>query len=128
MKRILIFVLILLLVCIYLINGELNAFSRTSYRQLSMRLPSYFSISDSQISKKSIAYSFAGSPEDILLLITDLQIQVIERQVLEDMLIYYGYSPKFSRCIDYKGNKCNVQIVHCYGTITVGMPVIVGSY
>ncbi|MGI6213769.1 MAG: hypothetical protein ACOYIQ_04400 [Christensenellales bacterium] len=128
MKKFLLLALILFLIAVYCINGEFNSFAPAEYRDIFARCSRVFRLNGDAARKTDAVYSFAGGKEDISLLAEKFEISIIDTQTLQGRIIYYGYSPRFGRCVDYRGSRCNVQMVYCSGTITVGMPVLTGSY
>ena len=128
MKKFFLFILILILIILFCLNGQLNSFRRASFLQAPSCLCHHFYLSEPSLYKKSATYSFGGTMEDIALLLDILSITIIDIQHLDDLTVYYGYSPRFGSCVNYKGNKCNVQIAYRSGNICISCPLIVGAY
>ncbi len=127
MKKFFLFIFILILVALFCLNST-NAFERISFQSVPSFFYNKYALSNTCILKKSTTYSFAGSKDDIMLLIDSLSITIIDTQYIDSVMIVYGYSPRLGECITYKGNKYNVQIAYNAGTISIGLPIILSGY
>lgn len=66
--------------------------------------------------------------QDIDRLIVRLRINVSGREDAGGIIIVTGYSKYFDRCLIVGGRRINVQIAFNKGTLTLGTPLILGSY
>lgn len=57
----------------------------------------------------------------------DSRIEIINTSPLQDVLIIYGYSPKFDGAVEDNGKLFNVQIAVTKEYVKVGYPLILGS-
>ena len=128
MKKFFLFIVIIALILLFCLNGQFNAFSRVSFAETPFFIYRGFQRSPICLHKKSTTYTMLGSVNDIALLLDLLSISVVDIQYLDDLIIYYGYSPRFGTCLAYKGTRYNVQIAYSSGAITIASPVIAGSY
>ncbi len=76
------------------------------------------------------SFSFCGDEEDFFNLIKHFSFINFKVDDFNDIKNIYGYSRKFnaSEYIDILGERYNIQIALNNGLITVGYPIIVGSY
>lgn len=72
---------------------------------------------------------FGGDKQDITYLIEKYGVEIKDSAEFENVFTVYGYSAAFK---DYQtvidGNRINIQIAYRNGVVTVGSPVILGSY
>lgn len=62
-------------------------------------------------------------------ILKNLKFQQISEQKLDNLQIFYGFTPYYSDCIVLEGKKINVQIVVSEeGTILAGFPVVLTGY
>lgn len=71
---------------------------------------------------------FNGKPEDVEIARKKLNLRVIKSQQMGDVYTVYGYSPLLARSVSMEGEKINVQIAYSKGRISIGTPLILGSY
>lgn len=70
--------------------------------------------------------SFRGTRKDILLLINDMKI--VKTENIDGIETVYGYACGLLNSVIICGKKVNIQVAINNGTITIGSPVILGSY
>lgn len=78
--------------------------------------------------KDEMSFRFLGSEKDLQTLIDRLDIEVVSEQNLAEIAVVYGYSPRLNRSVKVEGRDVNIQLAKRGGTITVGTPLIAGSY
>lgn len=74
------------------------------------------------------SFSFDGSFEDIKIILKKLNTKIIKTESFESLKIFYAYSHKLQKYIFVDGKKVNVQICLNGKKITIGTPLILGSY
>lgn len=75
------------------------------------------------------SYCFKVSDEEIINKILNLfNAVIVKQQELEDLKIVYGYSAKLDKFVTDEGEKINLQICKNGTNVTVGYPIILGSY
>lgn len=72
--------------------------------------------------------TFCGSKDRFESEIRRLGVTVTERQSLGGIEIVYGYTEKLRGGVNVDGKRVNIELAYRGGTITVGTPVILGSY
>ena len=77
---------------------------------------------------KGESFSFVGEDNDVCKLLKMLDGVVKKVECFDDIKVFYVYAPKISQFIDVDGQKINVQIAKNKGVITVGTPLILGSF
>jgi len=70
--------------------------------------------------------TFKGT--DIGAVIAYLSARVEYTETVENILIYYCYSPLLSKGVDLSGKKVNMQIAYSNGLVSVGTPLLLGGY
>ncbi|MDE7454361.1 MAG: hypothetical protein K2M64_00845 [Clostridia bacterium] len=75
-----------------------------------------------------ISVSFDGVLQDVDDVFNRLNATLISMQQFDDLLIICCNSPRIKGGVTVDGNSVNVQIAYCDGKITVGYPLILGSY
>lgn len=71
---------------------------------------------------------FCGKENEILEIFSDLNINFLFRERVDDIDILYGYSPFFKMSCNVAGKKVNFQIAVKEEKITVGYPMIYSGY
>lgn len=71
---------------------------------------------------------FSGSFFDVKNIIKDLNLKKVYSENFEKYFVYYGFSPSWSKYKLLKNKKVNFQIVLNKNNITIGYPMIYGSY
>ncbi|MDD7351190.1 MAG: YwmB family TATA-box binding protein [Clostridia bacterium] len=61
-------------------------------------------------------------------LLSSLKAQVVKVERVGDITLYYAYSHRMSNGVNVDGKKVNVQIAVTDSAITLGSPLIMGSY
>ena len=75
-----------------------------------------------------VSIAFDGDKTDVEALCKRLRLQVYETQILGGITIWYGYSQKVDGGILLDGKIVNVQIALSGDVVSVGSPLILGSY
>lgn len=70
----------------------------------------------------------ATSADEVDKLIDRLNITVYSADYLKDLVTLYGYSPAVKGGIVVDNRLVNIQIAYNQGTVTVGSPIILGSF
>ena len=71
---------------------------------------------------------FSGNYSDVKSIIKSLNLKEVFFEVFEDYYIFYGYTSGWLKYKILNNKKVNFQIVFFKGVITVGYPMIYGSY
>lgn len=79
-------------------------------------------------SLKGMSVSFKGDYDDFRKAQKNCNMSVLISENIDGTVIVYGYSDKLGKCVDVDGKTINVQMALKDGKITVGTPLIVGSY
>ena len=74
------------------------------------------------------SFCFDGNIADITKILKKLNAKIITTENFENLKIIYAYSYKLQKFIFVDGKKVNVQICLNENKITVGTPLILGSY
>lgn len=77
---------------------------------------------------KGESFSFLGVKSEVENLIKRFNIKVLNKEVLDEILVIDGYSSKFGESVCTSCGNVNIQIAFNKGTITVGTPLILGSF
>ncbi len=73
--------------------------------------------------------TFRASLNKVAAIIEKYQVTDFETQYGSNFYTVYGYSPKLNEyAVNLDGNTINIQIAYRDGVVTVGTPVILGSY
>lgn len=75
-----------------------------------------------------VSFCFDGSKVDVERLLCKLLTRIHTTQTIGNLVVFCGYSPKITGGIVVDGHKTNVQIAFDGNTITIGSPLILGSY
>lgn len=70
----------------------------------------------------------AGSEKDAYALLTRMNASVLETEKIEGITIIYAFCPRLSSSAETGFGKVNVMIALSNGKMTVGSPLIKGSY
>ena len=74
------------------------------------------------------SFSFNGSKNDINIIIKKLKIEILSKQDLDNIIVIEGYSPLINKSIYINNENINIQIAFNNNKITVGYPLILGSF
>jgi len=148
-KKLLIFLAILLLLLAFQLNGFAsmtsefegdyilynNTFSNTYFPNQNEEIRLTFAEPwDAQLKRLSAlnvraeTLIFKGGEDDIEALIKKLRVKTLFTQKVGSIDIIYGYSPRLKGGVYLDGQKVNLQIARRGEVITAGTPVILGSY
>ena len=83
-----------------------------------------FSIQDMN-NQQGVVLIFESNLED---LIHGLKIKIFKKENIENLNIYYGYTPIYSDAIFIDDKQANVQIVEREGEMIVGFPIILSGF
>ena len=75
-----------------------------------------------------VSVSFEGSEQDIDRILCRLQATQVSYQQLDDLYVACCYSPRLKGSVSIDGKRVNLQIAYSNGAVTVGYPLILGSY
>ena len=75
-----------------------------------------------------VSVTFEGGRSDVDRVAQALGVNGIAEYQLDDVSVFCGYSYKINGGVTLDGNRVNVQIAFGKGTVTVGSPLILGSY
>lgn len=140
MKNFLIFLIVLLLIIAFRANSfliatanfggdysvyEKNKTINVEY-DLTLQQALLRKIQVADISGESVR--FIGNDSDIEFLLDRLNIRVVDEYCFSNIHTIYGYSARLGQVVKVSGKKVNIQIAKRGGLITVGCPLIQGSY
>ncbi len=74
------------------------------------------------------SFCFNGKLEDVFKIIYIMSAKVVCREEFDDFSVFYAYSPKIDKSININSKKINLQIAYKNNKITVGTPLILGSF
>ncbi|MBR1925820.1 MAG: YwmB family TATA-box binding protein [Clostridia bacterium] len=74
------------------------------------------------------SFCFLGDENNLLEVLKKLNAKIVKKEVFDNLLVVYGFSPKLKNYILMKNQKVNVQIALNKNKITVGTPLILGSF
>lgn len=77
---------------------------------------------------KGESMSFAGGHDDILNIINRLRVNVVISENVDGIYSVYGYTRSIENFVTVNGKRVNIQIAFTGGLLTVGTPLILGSY
>ena len=97
-------------------------------RQVTCPLSSYKTILSACRDVDGISVTFDGTAADVNAIVSRLRATEVSRQQLDGMVVVCFYSPLIRERVTIDGAPVNVQIAYSQGTITVGYPLILGSY
>lgn len=75
-----------------------------------------------------VSVSFSGQWQDVNVILNRLQAAQVSVQQLDDLYVACYYSSRVQGGVTLDGKRVNMQIAYRDGTITVGYPLILGSY
>lgn len=75
-----------------------------------------------------VSVTFDGALDDVNAVVTRLRAKEVNRQQINGLTVVCYYSPLIRNRVSIGGETVNVQIAYRSGTITVGYPLILGSY
>lgn len=91
----------------------------------------YFDKDCSNVNMNKVLYkqvSFDKKSFNKLKFFNDFNIYEIKSEFVDDIAIIYGYSPSFKEVVYVNENKINFQIAIGENVVTIGYPMIFGSY
>ena len=74
------------------------------------------------------SFRLSGTEKDIPKLLHSLCAKTVKEERFDDFLILYANSPKIANYVVVNNKKVNIQIAYKNKVITVGTPIILGSY
>lgn len=101
-------------------NGKINMVFTTPQKAKKVK--------DSLNSFIGISYTLNGTYEDMKQLVTKLKGKVVFSQEIEGITTIYAYNSHLKKSVNLRGEKVNIQFAFSQGNITVGYPLIIGSY
>ena len=75
-----------------------------------------------------VSAKYKGDYDDFNKLIKKYGIAITKSEIIDNVHIVYGISEKCGRCLVTDGNTVNIQVALNGNNITVGTPLIMGSY
>lgn len=75
-----------------------------------------------------VSFTFCGTPDDVADVVSRLRAQPVCSQAFDGLTVACYYSPLIRQCVTIDGRSVNVQIACRDGVVTVGYPLILGSY
>ena len=74
------------------------------------------------------SFCFKGQFDDAFKILSSLNAKIVFEEKFDEFSVFYAYSPKLDNIIYIDSKKINIQIAYKNETITVGTPVILGSF
>lgn len=74
------------------------------------------------------SFTFKGELQDVQSLLFQLNVVQYKKEDLGGIYIVYGYTPLFQGGVQVEDQKINIQLAFRDQNITVGTPLILGSY
>lgn len=71
---------------------------------------------------------FEGTTDNYFELLKDLRLKECFVENIENIKVFYGFSNKLKDFTVVNGEKVNIQVAYREGKITVGTPLILGSF
>ena len=75
-----------------------------------------------------VSVSFNGTLSDVSRVVHMFNLTVVSTCELDGLYVTCGKSDKVAQCVLIDGNVVNIQIAYKDGVVTVGSPLILGSY
>lgn len=75
-----------------------------------------------------ISHTFNGSKECIQDYLKVFDAEMVKEQTIDGVIIVYAYSSRIKDNVTVGDNKINIQIAVNRGKVTIGSPLIIGSY
>lgn len=72
--------------------------------------------------------SFQGTKNDALKFLSQFDYEIVFTEMVEDIFIIYAYCPKITNCVYVNNQKINIELAVNKSNITIGTPLIIGSY
>lgn len=72
--------------------------------------------------------TFQGTKNDALKFIHQFNYEIVYSEMVGKIFTLYAYSPQISNCVYVNNQKVNLEVAVTNSTVTVGTPVILGSY
>ncbi|MDR3317867.1 MAG: hypothetical protein LBS99_00325 [Clostridiales bacterium] len=72
--------------------------------------------------------TFGGSASDLNIIVKKFSADIIRREDIGGILIYYCFSPALGNGLNLDGAEINMQLAYSNGRVTAGTPLILGSY
>lgn len=101
-------------------NGTMNIISCKSSEAQSVK-PQIANLEGESI-------TFLGTKNDALNYLNRYNHKVVFSEVLENIVIIYAYCPQIENFVFVNNEKVNIQLAYNSGKITVGTPMILGSF
>lgn len=71
---------------------------------------------------------FLGTKNDALNFLGQYNHKVVFSEIVDDIVVIYAYSPQIDNYVFVNNEKVNLQLAFNNGKITVGTPMILGSF
>ena len=75
-----------------------------------------------------VSVSFAGTVEDLYAIAERLQAELVSVQQLDELIVVCYSTHRLHGGVTLDGKNVNLQVAYRDGTVTVGYPLILGSY
>lgn len=115
-------------VCIYCRNTSIDAVDIGQGKIVQCTLNDFANVIARCAEIDGLSVSFSGSNKDVQRLADLFCLKNISVCEIDDLTVVCGKSNKVKGGIWIDGVKINVQIAYHNGTVTVGSPLILGSY
>ncbi len=113
---------------IYCRNTSIECINLGMGYQVTCSADSFCSVVKNCADIDGISVSFSGGLNDIAELAERLKAESVSSQKLDDLYVECFNSPCLQRGVTLDGKRVNLQIAYSNGVITVGYPLILGSY
>jgi len=74
------------------------------------------------------SFSFSGDVQDVYSILSNLNVTQNKVEQFSDLYIVYGYSPLLENSVEVDGEQINIQVALRENIVTIGTPLILGSY
>lgn len=118
-------------------NASVNIFCRKTScnsvdlglgRQVTCSIAEFQTVLSGCYGVDGVSVSFSGSMQDVNAIVNRLQATQINCQQLDDLYVACYTSNRLQGGVTLDGKRVNLQIAYRNGCITVGYPLILGSY
>ena len=115
-------------VSVYCRETKSNAIDLGLGRQVTCSLCDYKETLAECSGVDGVSFTFCGTPDDVADVVSRLRAQPVCSQAFDGLTVACYYSPLIRQCVTIDGRSVNVQIACRDGVVTVGYPLILGSY
>lgn len=115
-------------VCVYCLDANCNATDVGSGKLVHTLVQNYDQTLKNVDGVQGVSYSYKGQSSDVFALVKKFDLSVCDCYSDGSVFTVCGHSPYFIGGTTLGGKKVNLQIAFHNGVVTVGSPLILGSY